>query len=263
MPLYTNGRRINTYFSKDGMRYIRPVPEAAYNFYIELTVFAEKNVHNPLPVFIKQKSGASIRPNKENSSEAFYINYEDKSKVLKSFDTIESAFKNEYGLQQLLNDRVSQGVDYDNDNIYNLAKKLIHAAINNENTPLQPTQIISIPDIRNISLSENDYRCAIGTLKCAVELLLFKSHLYNAGYLATTCPKRDLIFIFVANAQVSNNSHSAGLDVEPLKFRSFGEENEDVIGLALSSKAISLYDTKRKVSSNLNVSTLFLENFFV
>ncbi|EJF74199.1 hypothetical protein ME7_01563 [Bartonella birtlesii LL-WM9] len=288
MSLYTNEQLINTYLSNDGVPYMRQVPKAARNFYktnkdlffseqsteFKLKVFSElidkaglarffeENVNNPLRIFIKQNSGENIKLNKGNGLESLYINREDKYKVDKSFDAIESAFENEYGLHQLLNDIMFQFVDYDNGDSYNLTKKLINSAINNENVPLQATQVIYIPDIREIELSEDNYQRAIAIIKNVVQLLQFKSRLYNAGYLVTACPKRDLVLIFEATAQISNDSYSAALDVEPLKFDNFGEGNEDVIGLALSSKAISIHDPKRKISSNLNISTLFLENFF-
>lgn len=186
-------------------------------------------------------------------------------------DRTERAFREEYGLYNLLEEIRSFFRDQDNIESYNWLEKLIDSALNSEVAPLQETQEIYIPDIRDHRLDEKSYELAIKIIRRAVRCLGIPSRLYNACYFQKACSLRDLVFIFSIDAQfdindqvlneVMNISTVCDAKNNLLTVEDFGEKNSDVIGLAMS-KAISIHDLERKEDSEFDPSNLRTNIFF-
>ncbi|WP_273723529.1 hypothetical protein [Bartonella sp. AU18XJBT] len=169
-------------------------------------------------------------------------------------------------MDNLLEEIRSSVREQDNSESYNWLEKLIDSALNNEVAPLQETQEIYIPDIRDYCLDEKSYELAIKIIRGAVNCLGIPSRLYNACFL------RDRMFIFGIDAQfgindqvlneVMNISTVDDAKNNLLKVKDFGEKNSDVIGLAMSKKAISIHDLKITRYSEFDSSNLRTNIFF-
>ncbi|WP_375661500.1 hypothetical protein [Bartonella sp. CR127HXZ] len=187
-------------------------------------------------------------------------------------DRREHAFREECGLDNLLEEIRSSVREQDNSESYNWLEKLIDRALNSEVAPLQETQEIYIPDIRDLRLDEKSYELAIKIIRQAVNCLGIPSRLYNACYFQKACSLRDLVFIFGIDAQfgindqvlneVMNISTVCDAKNNLLKVQNFGEKNSDVIGLAMSKKAISIDDLKIKRYSEFDPNNLRTNIFF-
>ncbi|WP_375682039.1 hypothetical protein [Bartonella sp. CE47NXGY] len=220
--------------------------------------------------WIPVKSGESVDPFKVNDPEIDASSIPDKRENTHTFtmtcDRRERAFREECGLDNLLEEIRSSVREQDNVESYNWLEKLIDRALNSEVAPLQETQEIYIPDIRDHRLDEKSYELAIKIIRRAVGCLGIRSRLYNACYFQKACSLRDLVFIFVSNAQfdindqvlneVMNISTVCDAKNNLLTVKDFGEKNSDVIGLAMSKKAISIHDLKRKGYSDFDPSNL-------
>ncbi|PIT69917.1 hypothetical protein [Bartonella tribocorum] len=138
--------------------------------------------------------------------------------------------------------------------------KIIDRALKSEGASLQKTQEIYIPDIRDFRLDEKSHNCAIEIIQKAVRFLEFHLRLYNA------CSLNDLIFIFGIGAQnldeIMNMSTVYDAQKNLLKVRNFGKNNSDVIGLAMSKKAISIDDFKGTGLSDFDLESLSTKIFF-
>ncbi|WP_375706538.1 hypothetical protein [Bartonella sp. AA33NXGY] len=219
---------------------------------------------------IPVNSGESVDQFKVNDPEIEASSIPDKREDYYTFlmtcDRRERAFREEYGLDNLLEEIRSSVRDQDNSESYNWLEKLIYRALNSEVAPLQETQEIYIPDIRDFCLDEKLYELAIKIIRGAVRRLGIHSRLYNACYFQKACSLRDLIFIFGIDAQfdindqvlneVMNISTVCDAKNNLLKVLDFGEKNSDVIGLSMSKKAISIHDLKRKGYSDFDPSNL-------
>ncbi|WP_375610666.1 MULTISPECIES: hypothetical protein [unclassified Bartonella] len=225
---------------------------------------------------ISVKSGESVDQFKVNDPEIEASSIPDKREdhytFLMTCDRIEHAFREEYGLDNLLKEIRSSVREQDNIESYNWLEKLIDSALNSENAPLQETQEIYIPDIRDHRLDEKSYELAIKIIRRAVNCLGVPSRLYNACFFQKACSLRDLVFIFGIDAQFDINDHvlnevmdmSTVYDAKNnlLKVQNFGEKNSDVIGLAMSKKAISIHDLKSTGYSEFDPSNLSTNIFF-
>ncbi|WP_375686649.1 hypothetical protein [Bartonella sp. AC331YNZD] len=225
---------------------------------------------------ISVKSGESVDQFKVNDPEIEASSIPDKREdhytFLMTCDRIEHAFREEYGLDNLLKEIRSSVREQDNIENYNWLEKLIDSALNSENAPLQETQEIYIPDIRDHRLDEKSYELAIKIIRRAVNCLGVPSRLYNACFFQKACSLRDLVFIFGIDAQFDINDQvlnevmdmSTVYDAKNnlLKVQNFGEKNSDVIGLAMSKKAISIHDLKSTGYSEFDPSNLSTNIFF-
>ncbi|WP_375622484.1 MULTISPECIES: hypothetical protein [unclassified Bartonella] len=225
---------------------------------------------------IPVKSGESVDQFKVNDPEIDASSIPDKRENTHTFtmtcDRRERAFRDEYGLDNLLEEIRSSVREQDNIKSYNWLEKLIDRALNSEVAPLQETQEIYIPDIRDHRLDEKSYELAIKIIRRAVSRLGVHSRLYNVCYFQKACSLRDLIFIFGSNVQldindqvfneVMNMSTVYGAKNNLLKVQDFGEKNSDVIGLAMSKKAISINDLKSTGYSAFDPSNLSTNIFF-
>ncbi|SSZ39383.1 hypothetical protein [Bartonella grahamii] len=225
---------------------------------------------------IPVKSGESVDQFKVNDPEieASSIPYkrENTHTFTMTCDPRERAFREECGLDNLLEEIRSSVREQDNVESYNWLEKLIDRALNSEVAPLQGTQEIYIPDIRDHRLDEKSYELAIKIIRQAVRCLGVHSRLYNACYFQKACSLRDLVFIFGIGAQfdindqvlneVMNISTVDDAKNNLLKVQNFGEKNSDVIGLAMSKKAISIDDLKSTGYSAFDPSNLRTNIFF-
>ncbi|WP_375655396.1 hypothetical protein [Bartonella sp. AA83SXKL] len=225
---------------------------------------------------ISVKSGESVDPFKVNDPKIDASSIPDKRENTHTFtmtcDRRERAFREECGLDNLLEEIRSSVREQDNVESYNWLEKLIDRAVNSEVAPLQETQEIYIPDIRDHRLDEKSYELAIKIIRRAVRCLGVPSRLYNACYFQKAFSLRDLVFIFGIGAQfdinalvlneVMNISTVCDAKNNLLKVKDFGEKNSDVIGLAMSKKAISIDDLKRKGYSEFDPNNLSTNIFF-
>ncbi|WP_375680849.1 MULTISPECIES: hypothetical protein [unclassified Bartonella] len=225
---------------------------------------------------ISVKSGESVDPFKVNDPKIDASSIPDKRENTHTFtmtcDRRERAFREECGLDNLLEEIRSSVREQDNVESYNWLEKLIDRAVNSEVAPLQETQEIYIPDIRDHRLDEKSYELAIKIIRRAVRCLGVPSRLYNACYFQKAFSLRDLVFIFGIGAQfdinalvlneVMNISTVCDAKNNLLKVKDFGEKNSDVIGLAMSKKAISIDDLKIKRYSEFDPNNLRTNIFF-
>ncbi|WP_375706883.1 hypothetical protein [Bartonella sp. AA126HLJHH] len=225
---------------------------------------------------ISVKSGESVDPFKVNDPKIDASSIPDKRENTHTFtmtcDRRERAFREECGLDNLLEEIRSSVREQDNVESYNWLEKLIDRAVNSEVAPLQETQEIYIPDIRDHRLDEKSYELAIKIIRRAVRCLGIRSRLYNACYFQKAFSLRDLVFIFGIGAQfdinalvlneVMNISTVCDAKNNLLKVKDFGEKNSDVIGLAMSKKAISIDDLKIKRYSEFDPNNLRTNIFF-
>ncbi|WP_375670103.1 hypothetical protein, partial [Bartonella sp. CL29QHWL] len=121
---------------------------------------------------ISVKSGESVDPFKVNDPEIDASSIPDKRENTHTFtmtcDRRERAFREECGLDNLLEEIRSSVREQDNVESYNWLEKLIDRALNSEVAPLQETQEIYIPDIRDLRLDEKSYELAIKIIRRAV-----------------------------------------------------------------------------------------------
>ncbi len=178
----------------------------------------------------------------------------------------EHAFKEKYGLRTFLNEIRSKFIEIDNTKSDDWLEKIIDRALNSEVAPLQKTQEIYIPDIRDLLLDEKSHNCAMEIIQKAVRFLEFHSRLYNACYFQKACSLHDLIFMFGIGAQTLDEIMNMLIVYDAKKslltVRDFGEKKSDVIGLAMSKKAISIHDLKRIGQSDFDPKSLSTKIFF-
>ncbi|WP_198003652.1 hypothetical protein [Bartonella queenslandensis] len=128
------------------------------------------------------------------------------------------------------------------------------------------TQEIYIPDIRDLLLDKKSYELAIKIIQRKVRFLEVHSRLYNAYSFEKVCSLRDLIFIFDKKAEALDEIMNMSTVYDPKKslltVKGFGEKNNNVIGLAMSKKAISIYDLERTEQSAFDPENLRMKIFF-
>ncbi|VEJ44415.1 hypothetical protein [Bartonella vinsonii] len=223
--------------------------------------------------WIPVKSGEGVDRLKVNDPEieasSIPEKREDRYTFTMTCEQREHAFREEYGLYSLLEDIRSFFRKQDNTKSYNWLEKLIDSALNSEVAPLRETQEIYIPDIRNLRLDEQSYKLAISIIQQAVRGLKVPSRLYNACYFQKACSWRDLVFIFGILGmddqglnEVMNMSTVYDAKKSFLQVQNFGEKNSDVIGLAMSKKAISIDDLKITRLSDFDPINLCMKIFF-
>lgn len=240
-------------FLQQGMSFSEPQKERAFD--------SLKEEH-----FISVKNGESVDQFKVHDPEIISDEREDKYKFTMTCERIERAFKEEQGLCNFLDEIRTKFIESDDTQCYDWLEKLIDRALNSEVAPLQKTQEIYIPDIRDYHLDEKLCDLARKIIQNAVGILEFHSRLYNACSFKKACSLRDLIFIFNCRAQVldevMNMSPVYDAKNNLLKVKKFGEKNSDVIGLAMSKKAISVNDLKRTGGCIFDPSSLRMNIFF-
>ncbi|WP_142417058.1 hypothetical protein [Bartonella massiliensis] len=220
---------------------------------------------------ISVKRGESVDQLEVNNPEIEAPYISDKRKdnsyeVIMTSEQIERAFREKHGLYNLLDEIRSRFIEIDKAKSYTWLERLIDCALNSKVAPLQKTQEIYIPDIRDFHLDEKSYNLAIRIIQKAVECLSVHSRLHNACYFKKACSSRDLSFIFDINTQVldevMNMSTVCDAKNSLLKVKNFGEKNSDVIGLAMSKQAISIHDLERIGNCTFDPSSLEMKIFF-
>lgn len=178
------------------------------------------------------------------------------------------AFTNEGDLQTLIGEILSKMGGSNEIDEYIYTKQLFDAYYKNTEIPLQPTQILKVPNLTDDS-SDKDIKKFILTVKKTMRKMAFPSRNYTtSGIMNNTNPSDMTCFLTTDYASINevNNLSSAfrpeylDLNVPIIGIDDFADDS--IVGVILDSSGVDIYDNLRTIKSADNALGLYRNHFY-
>lgn len=181
------------------------------------------------------------------------------------------AFITEYGLQELINEFISNITNSNTIDEFVLTKKLINSYYKNTEFPVQSTQTIEVPDILKSDRTKRDIEDFLEICKKTLWNMQFPSRKYTSSGIMTQGKPETLCILLNTDVIVINeiNNLSAAfhpnymnVNVPIVGLDYLDEDNDDIIGVMLDTKAIEIKDTLRDLELANNARGLYRNYFY-
>lgn len=203
------------------------------------------------------------------------INREDQYRTTTSDPRLRRAFVEEGALSRLVAQFIDVMYKSNTADEYIYAKRAFSDIFTGNNVDdalkLQPTQIMSIPDITSESASVEDIRKAITRIKNAVSLMGQNTDKFNQMKRTISTPKSDLVAVLNLRAvnqnEVQNlsglfNPEYNALGVPVTEVDDFGEGADNLIGVVCHRRFLQIRDNMESFTTADNARSLYRNYFY-
>lgn len=188
------------------------------------------------------------------------------------YDTqLQYAFTEEYGLSTLINTIVSTLQSSNTIDEFLYTKRLISSFFKNEEYPVKPSQIITVPRISQRPRSQTDLQYFLEDVKKVLRKMQFPSRNYNAANQMTQVTPDDLVLVLnsdiVAINEVTNlafafNPEYMNLNIPILSVDQIDASDPTVIGAIVSRTSFDIRTTKEVFTVAENAQALYTNYFY-
>lgn len=180
------------------------------------------------------------------------------------------AFVDEYGLQSLVHEIINQLYSSNEVDEYIYVKKLLNAYYHNDESPIQTTQIIEVPDLTDPTTTKADINEFLTKTKTVMRMMMFPSRKYTSSKIMTQSkPAGMTVFINVEQLVVNEISNLATVfnpSYQTLPVPLIGldsiDDSGELLGVIVDNTAIDIYDTLNTTTMASNALGLYNNYFY-